>query len=364
MRVRDDNSTYSFTEGADWLLTIDGDAAWRGFVTTIKRAYIYPAGDVSESGLQRWWDLAGSDLNILFSRRVVFDTGTPTNVEGTQFAAATADTTAITELLTNWLDLSSDDLDTSSDVVHVGDLDPAQKTRAWSGGWNWADAMNSIAMLPAAIYYLRPETGSPVGTLVYCDTETPTAPFGLSDQPNGTTTRGYREMEIVLDGTSLANDVMAWGMGYGSTTPVFIRDQDSTSQTTHGVWQTGSINTGVYKQTTINRIADSILNGSPDNHRGAKDDRPAVQLVTYEPGLLNGHVVSFASEVWGWSYTLPVRQMEITFESPDDAALRTAAESRDRLPVGLHRPVLAQAARLRESSIPYTGPAIPINQRL
>ena len=45
--------------------------------------------------------------------------------------------------------------------------------------------MNSIAMLPAAIYYIRPEVSSPVGTVVYCDTDSPTAPFGLSDTPTG-----------------------------------------------------------------------------------------------------------------------------------------------------------------------------------
>ena len=318
MRVRDLASTYSFTQGADWLLTVDGDAVWRGFVQTISRVYIYNAGDTAESGLQRFWDLEGADLNILFPRRVVFKGSSPTTVEGTQFAAGTADTTAITDLLANWLDLSSDDLDTTTGVVGVGDLDPAQATRAWSGGWYWDDAMNSIAMLPAAIYYIRPETGSPKGTLVYCDVDVPDAPFGLSDVPNGTTTRRFREAEIILDGTSLANDVMGWGMGYGSQAPVFKRDEDATSQTTHGLWQTGRVVPGVYKQVTIDRITDSILNGSPQSKRGAKDDRPAVQLVTYEPGLLVGHKVPFTSNVWGWSDTLPVRQMQVTFETPTD----------------------------------------------
>ena len=316
MRVRDLDSSYSFTEGDEWLLTINGDAVWRGFVIQINRTYIYPAGDVSVSGLQRWWDLKGTDLNILFTRRVVFKKSDPTVVEGKQFPAGTADTAAITELFNNWLDLSSDDLDLLGGITGVGDLDPAQKTRAWSGGWYWGDAMNSIAMLPAAIYYIRPEVSSPVGTVVYCDTDSPTAPFGLSDTPDGTTTKGYREMEVLLDGTSLANDVMAWGMGYGSQTPVFVRDEDSTSQTNHGLWQTGQVTSGVYKQSTINRIADSILNGSPDHHRGAKDDRPAVTLVTYQPGLLAGHVVDFESNVWSWFDTIPVRQMEVTFESP------------------------------------------------
>jgi hypothetical protein len=177
--------------------------------------------------------------------------------------------------------------------------------------------MNSISALPAAIYYIRPEIDSPHGTFVYGDVDVPTAPFGLSDTPNGISTKGYREMEITLDGTSLANDVFAWGFGYGSQTPVFDREQRSTSQNNHGLWQTASINYGVYKQGTINRIANSIVDGSPTSHRGAKDDRPYVTLVTYNPGLLAGHVVQFESNVWGFSDAIPVRQLTLTFQAPD-----------------------------------------------
>ncbi len=319
MRVRDSARTYSFTTGADWLVLVNGEAAWRGFVTSVVDTYIAEVINVPDFGPTRFFDLIGADLNLLFSRRIVYDQATPENVAGTQFPPATADTTAITELLANWLLLSGDDLDTASGVTHVGDLDPAQTTRAWSGSWEWGQAMDSIAMLPAAIYYLRPEATSPKGTLCYVDVDVPTAPFGLSDRPNGTTTKGYREMEITLDGSSLANDVMAWGMGYGSQTPVFKRDQDATSQSDHGIWQTGIQAIGVYKQATIDRIADSILNGSPSSKRGAKNDRPYVSLVTYEPGLLAGHVVDFESVVWAYSDAIPVRQMTLVFEGPEVA---------------------------------------------
>ncbi len=317
MRVRDDASTYSFTAGADWLVLVDGSAAWRGFVMTIRRVYIAPAMDVAESGLQRFIDLYGPDGNVLLTRRVVEKASSPATVEGTQFAANTADTTAITDLLANWLDLSADSIDTSTGVTHVGNLDPAQKTRAWSGGWYWNNAMDTIAMLPGAIYYLRPESGSPHYTLVYCDVDTPTSPFGLSDQPNGSTTLGYRQVEIIADGMGLVTDEMAWGFGYGSQVPVFKRITDATALATHGRWQDGRQAFGVYKQATIDRIADSVVYGSPTNHRGAKDDRMAVDLVTYHPGLLAGHVVAFDSQVWGYSDTIPVRQSELTFDAPD-----------------------------------------------
>lgn len=314
MRLRDDAETLTVVTGADWLVTVDGDAAWRGFATQVSRVYAFEAENVDER-IGRFIDVRGGDLNLLLTKRRVFNQATPT-IGGKQFAAGTPDTTALTELFTNWLDLSSDSLNT--DFTHVGDLDPEEK--AWIGwaGWTLADAMANIAMLPGAIFYIRPNAGTPRGTIVYCDADTPTAPFGLSDVPDGTTTKGYREMEILLDGSSLANDVMGWGMGYGSQRPVFRRMQDVTSIASHGRWQTSQVTPGVYKQGTINRIVDSIINGSPENLRGAKDDMPSVTLVTWEPGLVAGDVVAFESQVWGWSDAIPIREMTITFPSPTD----------------------------------------------
>lgn len=313
MRIRDNDENVSVTTGVDWLVKIDGNAAWRGFVTQVSRVYAFDAENVSLSP-GRFLDLRGGDLNLLLAFRRVFNQSNP-NIAGKQFPAGTADTTALAELFSNWLDLSSDSLNT--DFTNVGDLDPDEKAYFGWAGWTLGDAMASIATLPAAIYYIRPNAGTPRGTVVYCDADTATAPFGLSDVPNGTTKRGYREMEILLDATSMANDVMAWGMGYGSSVPVFRRARSDASITAHNLWQTGIVTPGVYKQGTINRIATSILNGSPENHRGAKDDRPDVSLVTWESGLLAGHVVAFESLVWGWSDNIPVRALTMTFESPD-----------------------------------------------
>ena len=197
----------------------------------------------------------------------MFKKSDPTVVEGKQFPAGTADTAAITELFNNWLDLSSSTGPAGWDYG-CRLLYPSPED-AGVVGWLVLGRRHELDR-DAARCDLRqpPRLSSPVGTVVYCDTDSPTAPFGLSDTPDGTTTKGYREMEVLLDGTSLANDVMAWGMGYGSQTPAFVRDEDSTSQTNHGLWQTGQVTSGVYKQSTINRIADSILNGSPDHHKG------------------------------------------------------------------------------------------------
>jgi hypothetical protein len=172
--------------------------------------------------------------------------------------------------------------------------------------------MQSIASIPAAIYYIDPDK-----RFVYTDVDTPNAPFDLSDQPDHVTTFGYREMEILMDGTNLANDVMCWGIGYGSQTPVFVRDEDATSQSIHGLWQLGQTTFGVYRQATIDRIAASIIDGSPQSKRGAKNDRPAVMVVTHQGGLRVADKVDFTSAVFGYEDVIPIRKMVVEFEGPD-----------------------------------------------
>lgn len=308
IRIRDEDRTKSYSPGMPVLLTLDAYPAWRGFVSSVRRVYLAPALNVTDFGLARFIDLDCVDINVLFQKRIVANQSDPANVYGTLFPADTDDNVAIADLIDNFLDLSGDGIDTLSRVEFVGPLDPDQSSRAWSGGFTWGDAMASIAMIPAAIYYIDPSK-----RLVYTDVDTPNAPFGLSDQPDGVTTFGYREMEILLDGASLANDVLCWGFGYGSNTPVFTRAQAATSQSVHGLWQYAQSNPGVYVQASIDRIADSILNGSPTNHRGRKEDRQAVIVKTLVPGLLPAQKVPFTSAVFGYTATLPVRKSEITF---------------------------------------------------
>lgn len=318
IRVRDEDRTKSFMIGMSIALIINGFVTWRGFVSMQKRVYVAPALNVTDFGLARFIDLEGVDINILFERRIVFNQSDPVNVYGTLFPAGTEDHDAIVDLLANFLDLSGDGVNTSAYVEHVGTLDPAQPSRPWSGGFTWGEAMTSIGMIPGAIFYIEPMGPN----FVYTDPDTLSAPFGLSDVPDGISAKGYREMEILRDGSNLANDVLCWGIGYGSNAPVFARVQDATSITDHGRWQFAKRVNGVFEQATIDRIADSILNGSPDNFRGQKDDRVAVIVTTFEPGLLPAQKVDFTSNVFGFNDVLPIRKMEVTFPGPNTPEYR------------------------------------------
>ncbi len=310
--VRDLDRTYSVVPGSILELIIDGDPIWTGFVMIVRRGYVFPALNVDDFGLARFFEIEGSDLNILFQKRFAYTKADPTIVFGQKYPPATPDTTAIADLVADYLDLSGDGLDTSTHVENVGDINVDQEARAWLAGDTWAEAMTSIASLPGAVYFL-----APTYDLIYTDVNTENAPYGLSDQP-GVGEVGYREMVLTKDGTQLANDVLAWGMGLGSSEPVFTRLIDTSSVNTHNLWQAGVVKPGIYKQATIERVADSIVYGSPSNKRGSKDDRTNVRLVTYQPGFLPAQKVAFESNVFGFSDVIPIRFMKITFDSPQN----------------------------------------------
>lgn len=310
-RVRDELRALSFVAGSAIEFLVDGGPVWTGYLVKATRAYAFPAENIVEAGLTRWIDIEGVDLNILFSRRIVATYSDPADVFGKLYPPFTLDQDVIADLVADYLDLTGDSLDVSSEVEAVADINEDQDARAWSGGYTWGEAMGSIAMLPAAVFFL-----APTRKLVYTDANTADAPRAMSDRPVGEQV-GYREMVITKDGTSLANDVLAWGFGYGSNEPVFVRDQDATSLAAHGRWQLGVQKPGVWKQATIERVASSIIDGSPSSQRGAKNDRVAVELVTYESGFLPAQKVDFESEVWGFSDVIPIRRMIVTFDGPE-----------------------------------------------
>lgn len=303
LKVRDPNRDKSFTTGKRITLDILGNRVWTGYLSSVQRAYAFE----STSPLTRFLILRGADINILLKKRITFKQSAPTSMFGPTYAPITKDSTAIAELVANWLDLSGDDLETGAYVQNVGDINIDQNANVWQAGWDWGSALSTIARLTQAIYYIDPSRN-----LVFTDVDTPNAPYGMSDTP-GVGEVGYREMAVLYDGASMVNDALIWGVGGGSPTPVFKRETDATSISTHGTWQFGQTNSGVYKQATLNKIADSIVNGSPLSKRGAKDDRVSAEITTFTNGFLPAQKIAFESNVFGFSDVIPVRRMAVTF---------------------------------------------------
>ena len=136
---------------------------------------------------------------------------------------------------------------------------------------------------------------------------------------------GYRELEIDFDGSQLRNDAMIWGAGQGASNVVFSRVEDDPSITEHNRWQVGRFLPTVWRQATVDKIANSFVYGSPQNERGGKDDAVACRFVVYEQGLRAGQKVSVESEVFGFSDVLPIRSLEIDFPTPTDPRYRVVA---------------------------------------
>lgn len=284
------------------------DPLWAGYLQRASRRFWFPVDDPEK--LHRQWILSLADINILFSKRVVFSQSTPARVKGPVYTTDTFDDTVIATLVSDWLDLSADDLDTSSKVERVGHINAGQAAYPFNGGEYWGQAMTTIAQLPAAIFCL-----SPSRELVYADVDVEDAPFELSDHPSGAQ-RGYREATIWEDATQLGNDALSWGFGKGDDKGVFNHTSDDDSIAEHGLWQIGTTLYDVWKQSTIDKIGDSIVNGSPGSRRGHAKDVESMDLVTFDDGLRVGQRVRVIREEYGFDEVLPIRKMQLEFPTP------------------------------------------------
>ena len=95
---------------------------------------------------------------------------------------------------------------------------------------------------------------------------------------------------------------------------------------------------------TIDRIAASIIDGSPQSKRGAKDDRPAVKVVTYEPGLRVAQKVDFTSAVFGYSDVIPIHKMELRLPQTQHAEVQPDLSHEIDTSFAFFRPVHVQPA--------------------
>lgn len=310
VRVKDTPNTAAFVAGKELLLKVDGDNVWRGYVAMIRRTFAFPAEDRSTEK-PRFFVLDGFDINILFRKRVVFDQSNPIDLIGPRYATDnTPDTTALTDLFTDFLDLSGDGLDTSTLIENVGYVNIDHPASPIQPSGTWEGTMKNITSLTNAIFYIDPDLN-----VVHTDVDTPSAALDLSDQP-GVGAVGYREMEIVHDGTNLINDALIWGIALGGNNVVISREEDAVSIADHGRWQFGELNGGMYKQLTVDRRADSIVDGSPLSKRGAKNDRVSVVCTVFADGFRPTQKVDFTSNVFGFTDVIPIRRMDITFVNP------------------------------------------------
>ena len=317
-KVKDPGKRYSFKMGDRLTLDIDGRRFWGGWIQTVKRGYFFPYTGAQQGityqqmvNAPRLFIIEGVDYNILFRKRILYDKVHPEDAVLKSWPAGTSDSDMIAYLCANNLDLSSDDIDVSTMVQTVGSPNPDKRGNPAAGGWQWGDAMRAIARYPGAIYYIDPDR-----RLVYVDVDTPTSNWLLTDAPSGGWSIGYRDVEILHNGSNLRNDAMVWGVGQGSKSVKFKRTRDQASINTHGLWQVGDFRGDLWRQASVDKRSNSFVYGSPQNKRGGKDDAVSVQLTLFKPVLRVSEKIDFRSDVFGFSDVIPVRRSLITFPTP------------------------------------------------
>ncbi len=309
-RVKDTPNTRAFVIGKELLLRVNGLNVWRGYVSSVKRVYAFEAEDRAVLKA-RFFDIEGWDINILFTKRIVYERANPARLGARLYSADnTSDLVVLRDLFDDFLALDADGLNTTKLVEHVGSVNIDQPANPITPAYPWMATMRSITALTNAIWYIDPDK-----CVVHTDVDTPNAPWALSDAPNNTTSLGYREMTLINDATQMVNDALIWGLMLGGDHVAFHREEDATSETAHGRWQYGELNGSMYKTATVTRRAESIVDGSPLSKRGAKDDKVSLAVTTFQDGFRVAQKVDFTSEVFGFNDVIPIRRMDINFVS-------------------------------------------------
>lgn len=377
MTCRDLGQDLSFITGKEITLDIDGVRLWGGYLTQVSRAHAFPADDTSVPATyaNRLWVLRGVDYNILFDKRVLRNTANylkhPAAISG-----STMDGEALRDMLDNYVDVPSGFTYDIDDIVTVKP----------GGGGTWAyvqqgtkirEQFEQLCLRSAAVYYIDASK-----VIHYHSIETQESRWGFSDDPNYNTittspqefqdaTWGFREVEAIEDGSYITNDALVWGgsewAGTGGT--VFAREEDTTSQSTHGRWQLGEVHFGEQGfgiQSGVDARAEAIVLGPPGadaygqqkglryaqwSFRFAWHDKDVPEISSVKDHLRPGQLVTINLATFGETKLLPMRVLRISFPELDadgDAYARFEGEFGLQLsdPFTLWRYILRQTPQV------------------
>lgn len=293
-------------------LLVDGTREWDGWVFKVGRGWPFEADDTTvPSSTPRFWTIMGYDRNLLFQKRFMYRTADPTDDSGFKvWPTGTTDKTAIDYAIANYVDLTGDGIDAVSGISSVASPGPYEDFTLGFVSAPFGVLFDDAAKITGAVFYIGPDR-----VLYYADDLTVTAPAILSDV-RGAGRVQYRDMNAGLDYNDAANEALVWGAGKGSANPVFSKYTDDAAVAAHGLWQWGDIYVGASKQTTVNRRAQTYVEGSASHQRGHNEPVPVVKASVFEQGFRVGQVATFESDVFGYSEALPIRKSVITFPSP------------------------------------------------
>lgn len=331
---KDPDRVLSFSAGNRIHVRIDGQLLYGGYVLQVEKKFAFSVDVLPVDS--RLWVLRGADYNILFDRRFMFNLASPTQRIPAVAAGAT-DSSIVGLITSSYIDLTTDDIDTTTHVTTVETL--AGKWGFWGVATPWRKEMVSLSAKTGAIWYLAPGNGAKEIDLYWRGREVVTPGWGFSDTPNGVTTFGFRELFFTDDASNLVNDGLVWaGNQYGPTgvtgSLLFGRSRDETSIADLFLSQRAEPYFGdsAYTSTLAAQQRANIIvygrsdgesspgatgEGSADPARGLRNPQKQLRLSwfgeTVPSVLIPGSVVSVYLSSFSETFTLPVRSLRISF---------------------------------------------------
>lgn len=337
-RVKDPDKTLTFRAGQSIAVDFGGIPVFDGYVMQASMTHAFPVVDTvtddPEDAL-RFWILKGVDINILFRKRWVFNQDDPGSPLVIEYPPDTPDLVYIRDIMDH-LTIEDDNLVT--DFHHVASPEPDRKGLGLSLGDSWETAFATAARIPGAVWGIRPGRRSRFNAdafdddafalgdsaplqhrVVYWeDDDTITAPFAISDTPNEPASFGYSNFEWLEDGSQMVNDAQIWGVGMGKSSLTYAHVVDEDSVEEHGRWENeGGWRYDLWRQASVDRVAESLVYGSPAHLHGPKDPAIRVKCRVRQPGLMAGDKIRIISDVYGEDIVLPIRRLKTTFVDRD-----------------------------------------------
>jgi hypothetical protein len=193
------------------------------------------------------------------------------------------------------------------------------------------------------------------GELNYYAAGSIVAPFGLSDEPNGTTLQPYMMESLDRDFSDAANRVLVLG-AVGEAGEVRALAQDSGSQGAYGVLSVTLVDRNMTDPATANLWAQTEV-------ATRAHPKTSVQASLFEPGLTRGMTVSIQAAKYGFGGSLILRTMDIDIVAPDRKRPGTAGHKlKYRATLGSRPPDLVYTLRRmqRKPVQPTQAPAASI----
>lgn len=358
--VRDPTGKYSFEPGTSLIrCLINGDLVWQGYLFTVDQGYFFEASPV------RKWTLSGVDLNILFDKLILYNHAHPTwsldgggyyqreQTEGGFVVAVprrTSDRSYIQHMLNDTdLNLITPTINTTRLIGEVGSINPDGTFTPPSPGLTLR-----AFMLDVSANVMRSEPGSsiwyinPAGYLVYQSQDSDYAPWPVGQsEALVADCVPVKRLSVTTDISRIKNDVLIFT---GNLNPLpnspqsailYRHDWISQSISRYGRFQYSEVMGTDWLQGSINVRADKILfqEGGPSMR---------AEFTVYKHGLFPGQIVTIISDQhtfrWydtvlgsqsGHEIRIPIRALEITFETPNIASYRATCSFDTQDPWGL-----------------------------